>query len=92
VGFLVDKVALGQVFFPSTSVSPCKIHSTSGLLLGKRKKKLNIFITGLHNKPQGCVASVASAAGPFIKKFSDIWQASLKGTSAYLKAFIDTTQ
>jgi hypothetical protein len=28
-------------------------------------KKLIIFITGLHNKPQGCDASVASAAGPF---------------------------
>jgi hypothetical protein len=27
-----------------------------------------IFITGLLNKPQGCGASVASAAGPFIKK------------------------
>jgi RNA-binding protein YhbY len=26
---------------------------------------LFIFITGLHNKPQGCGASVASAAGPF---------------------------
>jgi hypothetical protein len=34
----------------------------------KRGKKLIIFITGLHNKPQGCGASVASAAGPFTKK------------------------
>jgi hypothetical protein len=34
----------------------------------KRKKKLIIFITGLHNKPQGCGASVASAAGAFITK------------------------
>jgi hypothetical protein len=33
----------------------------------KRKKKLIIFITGLHKKPQGCGASVAAAAGPFIK-------------------------
>jgi hypothetical protein len=31
-------------------------------------KKKNIFITGLPNKPQGCGASVASAAGPFTKK------------------------
>jgi hypothetical protein len=31
-------------------------------LLGK------ISITGLHNKPQGCGASVASAAGTFTKK------------------------
>jgi hypothetical protein len=35
----------------------------------KRKKKLIIFITGLHNQPEDCGASVASAAGPFtIKK------------------------
>jgi hypothetical protein len=31
-------------------------------------KKLIIFIIGLHNKPQGCGASVASAAGPFTTK------------------------
>jgi hypothetical protein len=30
--------------------------------------KLIIFITGLHNKPQGCGESVASAAGPFTTK------------------------
>jgi hypothetical protein len=29
---------------------------------------LFIFITGLRNKPQGCGASVASAAGPFTTK------------------------
>jgi hypothetical protein len=34
----------------------------------KNEKKVIIFITGLHNKPQGCGASVASAAGPFTKK------------------------
>jgi hypothetical protein len=35
----------------------------------EKRRKLIIFITGLHNKPQGCGASVASAAGPFtIKK------------------------
>jgi hypothetical protein len=34
----------------------------------KKTKKLIIFITGLHNKPQGYGASVASAAGPFTKK------------------------
>jgi hypothetical protein len=33
----------------------------------KNEKKLIIFITGLHNKPQGCGASVACAAGPFTK-------------------------
>jgi hypothetical protein len=36
------------------------------LLHYKQKgKTLIIFITGLHNKPQGCGVSVASAAGPF---------------------------
>jgi hypothetical protein len=57
VGFVVGKVALGQVF-------PCQVHSTSAPL-HRRKKKLTIFITGLHSKPQGCGATVASAAGPF---------------------------
>jgi hypothetical protein len=36
----------------------------------KSRKNLIIFLTGLHNKPQGCGASVASAAGPFSKKNS----------------------
>ena len=36
----------------------CKTHGN----------KKNISITGLHNKPQSCGASVASAAGPFTKK------------------------
>ena len=53
-------------FSPSTSVFPCQFHSTGTTLLGKTRK-LIIFITGLHNKPQGCGASVASAAGPFNK-------------------------
>jgi hypothetical protein len=71
VGFVVDKVALGQVFPPSTSVFPCQFHSTGAPLQGTtKKKKLIIFITGLHNKPQGCGASVTSAAGPFTKKNS----------------------
>jgi hypothetical protein len=52
VGFVLDKVALGQVF-------PCQVHYSE-----KRRKPI-IFITGLYNEPQGCGASVASAAGPF---------------------------
>jgi hypothetical protein len=51
----------------STSVFPCQIHSTGAPLQGKTKKKL-IFITGLHNKPQGFGASVTSTAGPFTTK------------------------
>jgi hypothetical protein len=34
----------------------------------EKQKQTIIFITGLHNKPQGWGASVASAAGPFTKK------------------------
>jgi hypothetical protein len=33
----------------------------------KNEKRI-IFITGLYNKPQGCGASVASAARPFTTK------------------------
>jgi hypothetical protein len=55
-------------FSPSTSGFPCQLHYTDAPLLGKTEKKRTIFITGLHNKPQGCGASVASAAGTFITK------------------------
>jgi hypothetical protein len=55
-------------FSPSTSVFPCQFQSTGAPLHGKTEKNLFIFITGLHNKPQGCGASVASAAGPFTTK------------------------
>jgi hypothetical protein len=53
----------GLGFSPSTSVFRCRFHSTGAPVHGMTKK-LIIFITGLHNKPQGCGASVASAAGP----------------------------
>jgi hypothetical protein len=51
---------------PKTSVFPCQFDSTGALLHGKNNKLIT-FITELHNKPQGCGASVASAAGPFTK-------------------------
>ena len=54
---------------PSISVFPCQFHSTGAPLQGKTKK-LIIFITGLHNKPQGCGESIASAVGPFKKNTS----------------------
>jgi hypothetical protein len=65
VRFVVDKVALGQFFpreLPYSPVSfiPLLFHYT------KKRKKLIIIITGLHNKPQGFGASVVSAAGLFI--------------------------
>jgi hypothetical protein len=43
-------------FTLSISFYRCSITS-------KNNKKTIIFITGLHNMPQGCGASVASAAG-----------------------------
>jgi hypothetical protein len=67
----VDKVVLGQVFprvprfFPVNFI-PLVVHYTE-----KREKLiifLIIFIIGLHNKPQDCGASVASAAGPLMTK------------------------
>jgi hypothetical protein len=72
VGFVVDEVALGQIlprvlrFFPVNFIPPV-LHYTE-------KNENMIFITGLHNKPEGCVASVASAAEPFTthkKSFRD---------------------
>jgi hypothetical protein len=55
----------GTGFSPSTSVFPCQFHSSGAPLLTKGQKIIIIFITGLHKKPQGCCAPVASAAGPF---------------------------
>jgi hypothetical protein len=67
VGFVVGKVALGQVFprvlrFSPVSFIPPVLHYK------EKQKKLIIFITGLHNKPSGCGVSVASAEGTFTKK------------------------
>jgi hypothetical protein len=64
----------GTVFSPSSSVFPCQFHSTGAPLLGKGQKIIIfIFIIGLHNKPHGCGASVASAAGPFTTKTRLYW-------------------
>jgi hypothetical protein len=61
VRFVVDKVALGQVFPEYRCSITCK-----------NKKKTAYLSLHLHHsvaqKPQGCGASVASAAGPFSKK------------------------
>jgi hypothetical protein len=48
VGFVVDKVTLGQVFPQRTSVFPCQFHSTVAPLLGKMKT--DHFSLHLHHR------------------------------------------
>jgi hypothetical protein len=72
VGFVVDKMALGQVYLRVLRFSPVNFIPPVLHYSDKRKEVL-IFITGLHNKPQGCGASVASAAGPFTKNILLEW-------------------
>jgi hypothetical protein len=53
-------------FFPEYFGFPLSISFHRCSITRKNEnKKLIIFITGLHNKPQGCGASVASAARHF---------------------------
>jgi hypothetical protein len=47
-------------------------------------KKLIIFITRLCNKPQGCGASTASAAGPFTTKKN--FSSSIRHSSVFRNA------
>jgi hypothetical protein len=70
VGFVVDKVTLGQVFLRALRFSPVNFIPPVFHYLENGKKLIIIFIfvTGLHNKPSDCDASVASAARPFTKK------------------------
>jgi hypothetical protein len=53
---------IGTGFSPSNSVFPCQFNFTGAPL---HEKKTNHLHHRLHNKLQGCGASVASAAGPF---------------------------
>jgi hypothetical protein len=63
VGFVVDKVALRQVFLRVLWLSFVNVI-TPVLHYREKRKKPNIFITGLHSNPPGCGASVTTAAGP----------------------------
>jgi hypothetical protein len=62
VRFVVNKVALGQVF-SELSVFPCRFHSTGAPLIVKTGKKT------AHHLHWGCTKSLkAVVRGPFIKK------------------------
>ena len=53
VGFVVEKV---DRFFPEYVGFPLSFSVHRCSITRKNEKKLIIFITGLHNKPQGCGA------------------------------------
>jgi hypothetical protein len=56
------------MFFPEYFGFALSILFHQCSITRKNEKKRIICITGLQNKPQGCGASVASAAWPFTKK------------------------
>jgi hypothetical protein len=66
-GICGEKSDIGTGFSQSTLVFPFNFIPPVLHYL-KNENKLLIFITGLHNKPQGCDASAASTAGPFTKQ------------------------
>jgi hypothetical protein len=62
VGYMVDKVALGQVFPPSTSVFPCQFHSTGVPLHGKMKKLIIFIIAAQQASRLQCIHSMCCGA------------------------------
>jgi hypothetical protein len=69
VGFVVDKVALGQVFLRVLRFSlSASFHRCFITWKNEKQNLIIIFVTMLHNKSEGCGASVQSAAGPFTTK------------------------
>jgi hypothetical protein len=66
-GIFGGQSVTGTVFFPEYFGFPLSVsfHRCS---ITQKNEKLITIMTGLHNKPQGCGASIASAAGPFTTK------------------------
>jgi hypothetical protein len=64
-GFVVDKVALGQVFPPEYFGFPLSVSFHWCSITRKRTQNNHRLHHRVAHKPQGCGASVASAAGPF---------------------------
>jgi hypothetical protein len=54
-------------FFPEYFGFPLSVSFHRCSITRKDEENVIIFVTELHNNPQGCGASVASAAGPFKK-------------------------
>ena len=77
-------------FSPEYFGFPLPVSFNRCLLHGKTNK-LIIFITGVHNKPQGCGASVASAAGILHKKKTTCWyfQWKLSAFSVGLERYLE---
>jgi hypothetical protein len=63
VGFVVDKMALGQVF-PSTSVSPANLHSTNCSTITL------INHLGLYNRPEVAAVPGDVSPNPWRKKMN----------------------
>jgi hypothetical protein len=60
-------------FFTEYFGFPLSISFHRCSITWKNGQKLIIFFTGLHNKPQGCGASVASPAGPFTSNKKNLY-------------------
>jgi hypothetical protein len=68
--FLLNLVVLSPMVFLEYFGFPLSISFHRCSITRKNERKLiiifiSVFITGLHNKPSGCGASVSSTAGPF---------------------------
>jgi hypothetical protein len=67
-GICGGQSGIGTGFSPEFFCFPVSISFHWCSIARKRTKITIIFITGLHNKPHGCSASVASDAGPSTTK------------------------